>query len=79
MIGFIPTVEAYSTDTWIPVTIAAEMAGVSVAAIHTQIDQGLVSWRIQGVTTLVDREDIELRMTNGAVRDYHAPEMYALV
>lgn len=40
---------------------------------------GLVSWRIQGVTTLVDREDIELRMTNGAVRDYHAPEMYALV
>ena len=40
---------------------------------------GLVSWRIHGVTTLVDREDIELRMTNGAVRDYHAPEMYALV
>lgn len=54
---------------WITLAEAARIARTSVATIAYHIDTGELSWRHGiGSTLLVDREDIELRMVNGALR-----------
>ncbi|MFZ2274733.1 hypothetical protein [Corynebacterium variabile] len=83
MNDYYPTEAAYADSVdgaWIEAPEAAERAGVSLTTIYTQIDKGVLSWGVtdDGVT-VVDREDIEYRMKNGAMRDFHAPEAYELV
>lgn len=56
-------------DDWITVDEASKRSGIAVATICHHIDTNKISWRhgVRGAL-LVDREDIELRMVNGALR-----------
>lgn len=65
--------EDHERDRWISLDDASSATGIAVETIAHHIDTDQISWR-HGInnTILVDREDIELRLVNGAMRQHPA-------
>lgn len=63
--------EDHERDSWISLDEASSTTGIAVATIAHHIDTDQISWR-HGINNaiLVDREDIELRLVNGAMRQH---------
>lgn len=65
----IQALAAEERQRFVTVDEAAQLAGCTRVTIHSHIDNDAISWKLDRFgRVLVDREDVTLRIVNGAVR-----------